>query len=212
MSQAEAPGPMELAALLTSKICHDLISPVGAINNGLEVMADEANADMHEFALDLVVKSAEQASNKLQFCRMAYGAGSSAGSEIDLGEAGQVTRGFIESERTKLNWAAPHGALAKDKVKLLLNLIIIANTIIPRGGEITADVNRDTGSLKVFAKGTNAKVPAGVRELVSGEMPETGIDAHSIQPYYTKLVAADAGLVVAFQPGEQSCTITAVPA
>lgn len=107
MSAGTHPAPMELAALLTSKICHDLISPVGAINNGLEVMADKNNADMHDFALDLVNKSAAQASSKLQFCRMAYGAGSSAGSEIDLGEAGAVARGFVESERTKLIWNAP---------------------------------------------------------------------------------------------------------
>ncbi|MCB1477676.1 MAG: histidine phosphotransferase family protein [Tepidamorphaceae bacterium] len=211
MSLATPPGPMELAALLTSKVCHDLISPVGAINNGLEVMADKNNADMHDFALDLVNKSAAQASCKLQFCRMAYGAGSSAGSEIDMGEAGQVARGFIESERTKLAWNAPAGALAKDKVKLLLNLVTIAGTIIPRGGEITVSVDPAAGALDIAARGTNAKIPAGVADLVAGKVPETGIDAHSIQPYYTSLVAQDAGLTVSFDMGDEACVITARP-
>ncbi|MCB1481357.1 MAG: histidine phosphotransferase [Rhodobiaceae bacterium] len=211
MSSATAPGPMELAALLTSKVCHDLISPVGAINNGLEVMADESNADMHDFALDLVTKSAEQASSKLQFCRMAYGAGASAGSEIDLGEAGQVARGFIESDRIKLVWNAPAGALAKDKVKLLLNLVTIAGTIIPRGGEISVGVDTGAGTLDIAARGTNAKIPSGVTDLVAGNVPETGIDAHSIQPYYTSLVAQDAGLSVSFEMGDEACMIAARP-
>ncbi|MCB1473664.1 MAG: histidine phosphotransferase [Rhodobiaceae bacterium] len=202
---------MELAALLTSKVCHDLVSPVGAINNGLEVMTDEGSAEMRDFALDLIIKSAEQASCKLKFCRMAFGAGSSAGSEIDLGEAGEVARGFIESERTKLAWNAPAGALAKDKVKLLLNLVTIAGTIIPRGGEIAVEVDPGAGVLTLRARGTNAKIPAGVGDLVAGQVPETGIDAHSIQPYYTGLVARDAGLKVGFDMCEGGCDITATP-
>ena len=201
---------MELAALLTSKICHDLISPVGAINNGLEVMADEANADMHEFALDLVVKSAEQASNKLQFCRMAYGAGSSAGSEIDLGEAGQVTRGFIESERTKLNWAAPHGALAKDKVKLLLNLFLVAYGAIPRGGtvDITLDELETNPQFKLVCKGRMVRVPPKFLEIHSGQLEEA-IDAHAIQPYYTVLLADEAGMKINCSANAEEVVFTA---
>lgn len=212
MSSATPPGAMELAALLTSKVCHDLISPVGAINNGLEVMTDEGSPEMRDFALDLIIKSAEQANAKLKFCRLAYGAGASAGSEIDLGEAGEVARGFIESERTKLVWNAPAGVLAKDKVKLLLNLVTIAGTIIPRGGEITVAVDPGAGALKVEARGMNAKLPAGVGDLVAGKVPETGIDAHSIQPYYTSLVARDAGLTVAFDMREDGCDVVVTPA
>ena len=212
MTSATAPGAMELAALLTSKVCHDLVNPVGAINNGLEVLGDKSNADMHEFAMELVTKSVGQASNKLKVARMAYGAGASAGSEIDLGEAGEVARGVIESERTKLTWNAGPGGLAKDRAKLLLNLLTIANTIIPRGGEITVDVDGAAGTFTVAAKGTNAKIPAGVAEIVAGAIPETGVDAQTIQPYYTRLIAADAGLSVAFDMGEERCVIAATVA
>ena len=142
---------------------------------------------------------------------MAYGAGASAGSEIDLGEAGQVARGFIESDRIKLVWNAPAGALAKDKVKLLLNLVTIAGTIIPRGGEISVGVDTGAGTLDIAARGTNAKIPSGVTDLVAGNVPETGIDAHSIQPYYTSLVAQDAGLSVSFEMGDEACMIAARP-
>jgi histidine phosphotransferase ChpT len=92
---------LDLAALLCSRVCHDVISPVGAIVNGLEVLEDEKDAEMRGFALDLIKKSARTASARLQFCRLAFGAAGSAGASIDTGDAEQVARGLIADERTK---------------------------------------------------------------------------------------------------------------
>src|SRR6185437_3959224 len=89
-------GALDLAALLCSRVCHDLISPVGAIVNGIEVMEEEKNEETKTFALDLIKKSAHQASAKLQFCRLAFGAAGSAGAQIDLGDAEKAARGLIE--------------------------------------------------------------------------------------------------------------------
>ena len=97
MSGTSSPGPapdaLELAALLCSRVCHDLISPVGAIVNGLEVLDDNPKPEDRDFALDLIRKSAKTASARLQFCRLAFGAAGSAGAQIDLGDAQTMARG-----------------------------------------------------------------------------------------------------------------------
>ena len=102
MSGAIALEGLDLAALLCSRVCHDLISPVGAIVNGLEVMEEGKDEETAKFAMDLIKKSARTASAKLQFCRIAFGAAGSAGAQIDTGDAEKVTRGLMEDEKTKI--------------------------------------------------------------------------------------------------------------
>src|SRR6266702_3485781 len=99
--------PLELAALLASRVCHDVISPVGAIVNGLEVLEEDKDEGMREFALDLIRKSAKTASARLQFCRLAFGAAGSAGASIDTGDAEKVARGLFGDERTQMTWDSP---------------------------------------------------------------------------------------------------------
>ena len=108
---------LDLAALLCSRVCHDLVSPVGAIVNGLEVLEEEKDEGTRQFALDLIKKSARTASAKLQFCRIAFGAAGSAGAQIDLGDAETIARGFLEDDKTKLAWNLPRALLAKNLVK-----------------------------------------------------------------------------------------------
>ena len=134
MTTALSLEALDLAALLCSRVCHDVISPVGAIVNGLEVLEEDKDEGMREFALDLIRKSAKSASARLQFCRLAFGAAGSAGASIDTGDAEKVARGLFADERTTLNWEGPRAFMAKNKVKLLLNLCLIASACIPRGG------------------------------------------------------------------------------
>src|ERR1700739_4565515 len=107
---------LDLAALLCSRVCHDLISPAGAICNGLELLEESDDEETRTFALELIKKSARTASARLQFCRIAFGAAGSAGAQIDLGDAEKVARGFIEDEKTKLAWNLPRVLLAKNRV------------------------------------------------------------------------------------------------
>ena len=148
---------MDLAALLCSRVCHDVISPVGAIINGLEVLEDEKEGEMREIALDLIKKSAAAASARLQFCRLAYGAAGSVGASIDTGDAEKVTRALIANDRTKLVWNGAGQYAPKNKVKLVLNLCLIAAAIIPRGGIITVNLTGEGDGLEaeVEANGAN---------------------------------------------------------
>jgi histidine phosphotransferase ChpT len=204
---------LDLAALLCSRVCHDVISPVGAIVNGLEVLEDENDASMRDFALDLIRKSSRQASARLQFARLAFGAAGSAGASIDLGDAEQVARGMFQDEKVKLSWTAPRALLPKNKVKLLLNLVVIATNAVPRGGTIDVAVTGDAEATEfvLTSKGMNARIPPHVEELLAGE-PESGtVDAHAIQPYYTGLIARAAGMKVSLGLEGDAVKITAVP-
>src|SRR3954466_12439974 len=212
MSGAIALESLDLAALLCSRVCHDLISPVGAIANGLEVMDEGKDEETSKFAMDLIKKSARTASAKLQFCRIAFGAAGSAGAQIDTGDAEKVTRGLMEDEKTKLAWNLPRVLLAKNRVKLLLNMMLLAAQAIPRGGQLTVDPvgEGETIGFKVTSTGTNAKVPQSIPPLLAGAgaprqtPPRLGggwaehpIDPNAIQPFYTSLLAKNCGLDVA---------------
>lgn len=187
---------LDLAALLCSRVCHDLISPVGAIVNGIEVLEEENDELTKEFALDLIKRSAATASAKLQFCRIAFGAAGSAGAQIDLGDAEKIARGFLEDDKTKIDWNLPRALLAKNRVKLLLNMLVIAGQAIPRGGKVTVDPigAGDNLGFKVSAAGTNAKIPPAVPPLLTGELGGETVDAHRIQPFYAGLLAKACGL------------------
>ena len=198
---------LELAALLCSRVCHDVISPVGAIANGLEILADETDEEMRALAFDLVRRSAEQASAKLQFCRLAFGAAGSAGSTLDLGEAGEIARMFVGNEKIKLEWAMPQETRDKTEVKLVLNLMLMAISAIPRGGLVT--VGEEEGRVVVRATGEKAKLPEASAKVLAGEIGAADIDARLVQVYYTTRLAAQAGYRLDTEIGSDGLAITA---
>jgi histidine phosphotransferase ChpT len=201
---------LDLAALLCSRVCHDLISPVGAVVNGIEVMEDDADEQTKTFALDLIRKSAATASARLQFCRLAFGAAGSAGASIDTGDAEAVTRGMMEDDKLKITWGLPRVLLPKNRVKLLLNLMVLAGSTIPRGGSLALEAigGGDTMGFKVTSSGLNARIPAAVPALVAGEA-ENPVDAHAIQPFYTGLLARTCGMTVTLAPEGELIALTA---
>jgi histidine phosphotransferase ChpT len=212
MSGTPSPAPdiLELAALLCSRVCHDLISPVGAIVNGLEVLDDNPKPEDREFALDLIRKSARTASARLQFCRLAFGAAGSAGAQIDLGDAQNMARGHIEDAKTSIAWNLPRVLLPKNRVKLLLNMMIIAQQTIPRGGMITVSPIGDgeATSFLLMATGLNARLPQNIADILSGAH-SAAIDAHAVQPYYTRLLAQACGLTVTLAVEAEGISVTA---
>lgn len=204
---------LQLASLLCSRVCHDLISPVGAIANGLEVLNDDDDDLMKEHAMTLIQSSAQQASAKLQFARLAFGAAGAAGDFIDLGDARQVTLGLLESGKIELEWPADNQLLPKDAVKLLLNLILIGIDSIPRGGrlQINSQIDGEDLSLQVRALGTKAKVPEDVKEvLLTNETPDIEeMSARSIQPHLSALVARELGVELTVSGADDDVSIIA---
>lgn len=202
---------LDLAALLCSRVCHDLISPVGAIMNGLEVMEDDNDEETRTFAMELIKKSARTASAKLQFCRLAFGAAGSAGAQIDSGDAEKVTRGLIEDDKTKITWNLPRVLLPKNRIKLLLNMMLIAAQSIPRGGSLNVDPvgEGETMGFRVSATGTNARMPQAAPPLLAGEPGEHAVDAHAIQPFYTGMLARECGLAVSLATEGEAVVVTA---
>jgi histidine phosphotransferase ChpT len=202
---------LDLAALLCSRVCHDLISPVGAVVNGIEVMEDDADEQTRTFALELIKKSATTASARLQFCRIAFGAAGSAGASIDTGDAEGVARGMMEDDKTRLTWNLPRVLLAKNRVKLLLNMLLLAAGTIPRGGTLTVDPigEGEALSFKITATGLNARIPAAVPGLVAGDTGGHPVDAHAIQPFYAGLLARACGLAITLAPEGEAIVLTA---
>ncbi len=198
MTEPTAPDDLELAALVSSRICHDVINPVAAIANGLEMLGEELDQATRDAAMDLIRKSVAQASAKLQFARLAFGSAGSAGAEIDLREAEKVTRNFVGgSGKHQVNWQGPSVTLPKDRVKLLLNLVALGVAALPRGGTVNVEIGGDPPSVSfvVKAAGDAARLADQVRSVLSGANGET-LDTRSIQPYYAKRIAAASGMTV----------------
>ena len=201
-------GP-DLAALLCSRVCHDVISPVGAINNGLELL-DEGGAD--EDAMDLIRSSAHNASVRLKFARLAFGASGSVGASLDTGEAEKAVQDFASADnKTQIVWHGVRAIIAKNKVKLLLNLFLVAYGSIPRGGtvEIVLENLETTPKFTLTARGKMVRVPPKFLEIYSGSTEEP-IDAHSVQPYYTVLLAKEAGMSINSTANPDEVVFTAV--
>jgi histidine phosphotransferase ChpT len=212
MSERVELEALDLAALLCSRVCHDIISPVGAIINGLEVL-DENNAeDMKDFAFDLIRKSAAQASAKLQFARLAFGAAGSTGAEIDLGDAEKVATGYMQGEKAEFAFQAPRVLMAKNKVKLLLNLILLAIAAVPRGGSVKVMVEGDAErpTFTIRSSGPSARIPPAFEKLVPGEIAGVAIDAQAVQAYYAGALARACGMIVTAALDDADVVISAV--
>jgi histidine phosphotransferase ChpT len=203
----------DLAAMLCSRVCHDLINPVGAIGNGLEVLTDPAQTEMAPFARDLISNAAKQARAKLEFARLAYGASSTAGTEFDTRECERVARLLFEIEKADLDWQVPLILLPKHKAKLLMNMLLIGAGAVPRGGYVRVAVAGPAGEerFRITAKGTKTLVPAGAAALIAGT-PEDGVDARGIQPFYTGLLARMTGMTLAIRLETEEFVFTATPA
>jgi histidine phosphotransferase ChpT len=197
-------GELEFAALLVSRVCHDLVSPVGAVVNGLEVLEDERDATMRADALKLVTSSAEQATARLQFARIAFGAAGSAGAELDLNEVGRTVQGLVRGGKVEVDWQACSLNWPKDWAKLLMNATLLASDSLPRGGHIKVETSSDPAApgFKVRATGQNARILEEVEKAARGE-PVYPLDGRSIQAFLTYKLARtlNAGLTLTARDG-----------
>ncbi len=191
----DTPTDLEFAALVSSKICHDVIGPVGAIYNGLEILDEDDDAEAKSYAMDVIRNVTEQASARLQFARFAFGAAGSAGAQIDLSMAEQISRGYLGAGKHKLVWNGPAGHMGKDHVKLLLNLVSAAVTALPRGGELSVSIlgSIEQPSFEIRCAGKTARPPQYLTDIVAGTT-DGELNAMNIQAYYTWRLAASTGM------------------
>ncbi len=201
---------LDMAALLASRVCHDIISPVGALANGLEVLEEDQGEEMREFAMDLITKSAKSASAKLKFSRLAFGASGSAGASIDTGEAHDVVALYMAGEKADFTWEGSRSLVPKNRVKLLLNLVLISLGAVPRGGNVGVQIHGegDTATFTLRCVGPKARVPADFVDMLNGTV-EGEVSAHGIQPYYTIMLAKESGLTLGATADGEDIVLTA---
>ncbi len=223
-----SPDDTTLAALISSKICHDLAGQIGAINNGLELLEDESDEDTRHYALELIHNSAKLAWAQLDFHRLAFGASSSLGDVVPLGQVEQVARRYVENGKRRLHWQPGPAEIDKDYAKLHLALLAVALTALPAGGDFyvgfsgaqssgtSASVKSSktkTGGkqglkLLILCRGRIARVPERVAEIFAGA-DLSGIDGRFILPYYASRLAAECGLILSVAKDGEDVVFTA---
>jgi histidine phosphotransferase ChpT len=189
-------NPVDLASLLCSRLCHDLMSPVGALNNGIELLADETDPEMREKCLELLADSARASANKLKFFRLAFGAAGGFGEEIDTHEAEAALAGlFGPDRRIELGWVVSDNKLPKDAVKLLLNLALIAGDALVRGGRLDVGAERRDGEIElaVRAEGSRILLDPALREMLASGGTGNPVEPRSAGAWLAHKLVADAG-------------------
>ena len=186
----------DLASLLCSRLCHDLMSPVGALNNGIELLADETDPEMREKCLELLADSARASANKLKFFRLAFGAAGGFGEEIDTFEAQTALEGvFGPEKRIELGWMVTGDKLPKGAAKLLLNLALLAGDALVRGGRLDVGAENRDGEVELVirAEGPRILLDPALRETLA-----TGSSGNTVEPraagaWLAHNLAAEAG-------------------
>jgi histidine phosphotransferase ChpT len=187
---------VDLASLLCSRLCHDLMSPVGALNNGIELLADETDPDMRDKCLELLADSARASANKLKFFRLAFGAAGGFGESVDTHEAQAALEGVFGPERRiELGWVVSDGKLPKGAVKLLLNLALLAGDALVRGGrlDVGAETRDDQIELAVRAEGQRILLDPVLRETLANGAGAGPIEPRAAGAWLAHSLAAEAG-------------------
>jgi histidine phosphotransferase ChpT len=188
---------LTLATLLSSRICHDLISPVSAVNNGLEILAEEQDSEMRTMAMNLIQSSAATASAKLQFMRICFGVAGSMAETIPLDDARELAESLTGGTPVALDWRAGDVLLDKEAVKLLLNFILIGFEALPRGGTLHIGARKEGAtSLMISAEGPKARMQEASAEILRNGAPLSEIDAKQSSLFLTHEIAKKLGATV----------------
>jgi histidine phosphotransferase ChpT len=204
---------VDLAALLCSRLCHDLLSPVGAMNNGLELLADEHDPEMRKRCMDLLAESAKSAADKLKFFRLAFGAAGGFGDQVDPAEARAVVEPLVTAgNKTELIWSVPSTLMPKRAVKILLNLVLIANDALVRGGKlhVGAEIGENGQEIVIHAEGMRVIFDETVRDTLEGKLSASQIDSRTAAAWMVySLCSQNQGAVQIAQPGENELIVGA---
>lgn len=204
---------IDLASLLCSRLCHDLLSPVGAMNNGLELLADEKDPEMRKRCMELLTESSAAAANKLKFFRLAFGAAGGFGPSVDPKEAKAVIESMLKLGRTELIWAIPDELMPKNAIKILLNLALIANEALVRGGtlQIGAEMRSTESEIVIGGSGPKVIFDENIKKTLLGHMDPSKIDSRTAAAWMVYDVAHKGGGTVQInQNGNEDFVIGAI--
>jgi histidine phosphotransferase ChpT len=201
-----------LAELLTSKLCHDLVSPVGALMNGAELLAEEDDAEMRRQAVGLMAESALEASRRLGFFRLAFGAAASFGEEIAVEVGRDAAAGMFVNGRTRLDWPLQPGqAMApKDELRLVLKLILVAGAALPKGGSVQvrpADTSGGADRWVVVAAGPVVRFDPNIAKALTGAIEDSGLTGETIVAQLAYHAALAQGLVIKVTESREECRL-----
>ena len=207
-------SPVDFASLLCSRLCHDLLSPVGALNNGLELLADETDPAMRQRCMDLLADSARASASKLKFFRLAFGAAGGFGEEVATREARGAIEGLIaENKRIELAWVVEEETMPKAAIKVLLNLVLIASESLVRGGRMEIGGEDNAGHLEIVVKieGPRLVLDPEIRGTLVDGPGETAVTPRAAAAYMVHtLVAESGGSMQIFEPSEGTMIFGAV--
>ena len=186
----------EFASLLCSRLCHDLLSPIGALNNGIELLADENDPEMRARCLDLLGESARASANKLKFFRLAFGAAGGFSDEVDTREARQAIDGLFGSDgRIQLGWMVDEPTMCKSALKVLLNLVLIAGDALVRGGRLDIGAERHSGGIDIVirAEGSRIVLDPELRQVLTGGVIEGDLAPRAAAAWLAQSLVEEGG-------------------
>jgi histidine phosphotransferase ChpT len=205
----------DFAALLCSRLCHDLISPVGALTNGVELLADETDPDMRAQCLQLLADSARQTANRLKFFRLAFGAAGGFGADVDTREVHGAIDGLFGSGKTTLDWQVTAPALPKAATKMMLNMALLTGDALLRGGTLTVacEVTDDMIDIATLAAGPKVLLGEDLRSALLGQTPEAEVQARVAPAFLVHLLAQSARATLNISPpaGDQLALGVRIP-
>ncbi len=195
---------IDFASLLCSRLCHDLLSPVGALNNGIELLADEHDPEMRARCLDLLAESARASANKLKFFRLAFGAAGGFGDSVDTREVRAAIEGLFGGDRRiQVGWMVGDAALSKGAIKILLNLALIAGDALVRGGRLDVGAETAGGGLEIVVRAEGPRIvldPELRSALTGGTAPDALTPRAAAAWLVCRLAAQRQGEVLISEP------------
>jgi len=209
-SGIDAVSPTELSAFLAARLCHDFISPAGAITSGLDLLEDPGASDMREEAMGLIQSSARKLVELLAFCRVAFGASASA-ETFDTRTLETLTRGVYAHVRPELIWSVALPSVNKATARALLNMAQLAASALPTGGAatVTTEAEGDHVLIRVEAQSNRVRLRPEVVSGLNGERLEGGLSGQWVQAFYLNALIREAGGVLEHHVAEDIMILAA---
>lgn len=196
--------PTRLASYIASKICHDLVSPLGAGGSALDFMGDDSSPEMREQAEQLLISGTTRGLARLQFLRYAFGSMGLSHGAADLHEAKSLVEGYVGTHSGRVEWDLKADGLSFSQVRLMMNMVMLGLACLTRDGLMVVETRPgETLEMILTATGRRARLAPDVDAALSRREPEDGWNPRTIQPYFTTLIVDEMGAKLTKEVGEE---------